>query len=217
MLSNFLGDHGLVGEGLSLGYLLPLPFFCQVEIGGWRVAGHTHEEGSACADEFALANTVYTARLWTSFSTGETSELELGGSAGIGNGSHYLEHQDDVKIYGLDLTYKLWPSSYERLIFQNELLYLVRQVPVGELKRYGFYNYLGYRLSKYYDVGLRYDWTENAFPENETTSKISGIFTNNLTEMTKIRLQYSYNIEAGSHEVYLQLVFGIGPHTHPLQ
>ena len=217
VLTNFFGEHGLVGEGAVLGYLLPLPVFVQIDLGAWRVAGHTHEAGSSCGNDFSLANIVYTGRLWSSFSTGETSELELGGSVAAGNGAHYLEHQDEAKVYGLDLTFKLWPSSFERLIFQNEYLYLVRLVPVGELKRGGFYSYLGYRFNKNFEAGLRYDYTENAFPENETLSKTSCILTNNLTEMTKLRLQYGYNNEANSHEVSLQLVFGVGPHSHPLQ
>ncbi|MEW6685809.1 MAG: hypothetical protein AB1393_06340 [Candidatus Edwardsbacteria bacterium] len=218
VLTNFFGNHGLVGEGVSLGYLLPLPFFAQIDASAWRVASEQHhEEGVEEPEEFGLADEVYTTRLWTSFSLGETSELEIGASGASGKGSHYLEHQDEARVFGLDLTYKLWPSAYKRLAFQNEVLHLIRRTPVGELKRWGFYNYLGFQFNKYWDAGLRYDWSENAFPEKGKTNSFSGIITSHLTETTKIRLQYGYNFELNSHEAFLQLVFGIGPHSHPLQ
>ncbi len=217
-LTNFFGDHGLVGEGVSLGYLFPLPFFAQIDVSAWRVASeHDNYEGEEEPQEFGLADEVYSTRLWTSFALGETSELEIGASGVTGRGSHYLEHQDDAKVVGLDLTYKLWPSTYERLIFQNEVLHLIRNVPAGELKRWGFYNFVGYQLNKYWDAGLRYDWSENAFPEKEHTSGLSAILTNHLTETTNVRFQYSYSFEQISHQAFLQIVFGIGPHSHPLQ
>ncbi|MDI6786168.1 MAG: hypothetical protein QMD92_05600, partial [bacterium] len=32
IITNFFGDHGLVGEGINLSYLLPMPFFAQLDI-----------------------------------------------------------------------------------------------------------------------------------------------------------------------------------------
>ena len=218
VLTNFFGDHGLVGEGATLGYLMPLPIFMQVDIGAWRVESeHHHQEGVEEPAEFGLADEVYSGRLWTSFPLSETTELELGASIATGHGSHYQEHKDNSKVFGTDLTFKLWPSAYERLIFQTEVLNLRREIPVGKLSRWGFYNYLGYQFNKYWDAGLRYDWSENAFPENEKTNSLSGIITNRLTETTVIRLQCDYNFGLKSYGAFLQLVFGIGPHSHPLQ
>ena len=46
-LTNFLGYHGLVGEGAALNYLFPLPFFLRIEGGAWRMtAGEHHHEPS---------------------------------------------------------------------------------------------------------------------------------------------------------------------------
>jgi len=217
-LTNFFGEHGLVGEGVTLGYLMPLPLFMQIDIGAWRLEGkHHHEEDEEKSLTFDLADEVYTGRLWSSFPLGETSELELGASVAAAHGSHYQEHQDNAKVFGVDLTFKLWPSTYERLIFQNEIFNLHREIPVGKLNRWGFYSYLGYQFNKYWDAGLRYDWSENAFPENKKTNSLSGIITNRLTETTVIRLQCDYNFGLKSYNAFLQLVFGIGPHSHPLQ
>jgi hypothetical protein len=48
-------------------------------------------------------------------------------------------------------------------------------------------------------------------------SKISGIFTYRMSEATFARVQYGYTPENKSSEVLLQFVYGLGPHTHPLQ
>jgi len=212
VLNKFFGPEGLTGEGGNLSYLLPLPFFLQLDFGAWRML----VDPAQGPDDFAMANIVFSGRLYTSFAPSEDSELEFGASAVTGNGSHYNEYQDDSNIYGLDLTYLLWPSSGQRLIFQNEFLNLVRTIPDGTLQRYGFYSYLGYQPDKYWEFGTRFDVSDNALADNDRTSAIAFILTDKITEMTKLRLQYDYNMQSGAHEVYVQLVFGMGPHTHPL-
>ena len=238
VITNFLGAHGLVGEGADLSYLLPLPVFVQLAVGAWQIPAHEHEPEEVsvagltdsngntideilvpgeCGDEFGFGNEAATARIWSSFSLGNMSELEFGVSGAKGNGSHYSHHQDEAEVSGADITLKIWPSTFKRIIFQNEFLKLKRTVPVGELNRQGFYSYLGYQLNKYWETGLRYDSSENAFPVIEKTNSVSLVITNKLTETTKIRLQYARNLETDINTGYLQLVFGIGPHTHPLQ
>ena len=219
VLSNFFGpDDGLVGEGAVLNYLFPLPFFLRLEGGVFwvPVEAHDHADGEEPA-EFGMAGKTYTARLWSSFSLGDKAELEIGASGAQGNGSHYLEHTDEAVVAGGDLTLRTWLSTYQRLIFQNEFLYLNRRVPTGTLDRFGAYSYCGFQFDKYWDAGLRYDWSENAFPDKMTSSLISAIGAFRLTETTRFRLQYGFDPDALSHSAALQLVFGIGPHTHPLQ
>ncbi|UCD38607.1 MAG: hypothetical protein JSW54_03760 [Fidelibacterota bacterium] len=218
VLTNFFGEHGLVGEGASLDYLLHLPVFLQLTIGAWRAesAAH-HDEHEEAEKQFSLADEFYTARAWASFPVGMAAELEIGGSGAVGQGAHHEEHKDDVRVMGLDATLKAWPSTYQRLILQGELLQLTRELPGDELTRWGFYTFLGYRFTRYWDAGLRYDWTENALPEREQTQKISAMVTNHLTETTKLRIQYGYCCDEQEHEAVIQLIFGIGPHSHPLE
>ncbi|MDI6766159.1 MAG: hypothetical protein QME52_04980 [Bacteroidota bacterium] len=225
-LTNIFGGHGFNSEGITAEYLLPLPFFTQISMGAWWIAGgHQHAGVDTSAafveepTEFSLANKIIHSRLWTSFSTTENSELEIGGSAAFGNGSHYKDHRDDAKIFGADVTFKYWPSAFERFIFQTEIFNLRRTIPVGELKRWSFYNYAGYKPSKYWEFGVLYDWAENAVPEPEyvKSNALSGIVTNHLTETTMIRLQYGHNFLSKSDAVFLNLICGIGPHSHTLK
>ncbi len=213
VLKSYLGDHGLAGQGVNFSYLLPTSFFLQCDLGGWYVdSEHTHSE-----DILGLSGETYSTRLWSSFEFLENQEFELGLSGVSGYGTHRSEHEDKVKIGGLDLTYRYLGEGLRRLIFQNEFLFLNRKVPVGTLDRWGFYSSLNYRFDKYWDVGLLYNWMETPFPDQEEKSSISGILTRSLTETTKLRLQYKYDTETKDHTVYLQTTFGIGPHAHPLQ
>ncbi len=231
VITNFLGDHGLVGEGISLSYLFPLPFFAQFDLGAWRVPEHHHHDDEENhEEEFSLADEVYTSRLWLSFPLNEKSELEIGASGVTGKGSHYTHHQDDVQVLGMDLTYKFWPSTFSRWIFQNEILYILRDVPIGRIKRIGFYNYLGYKFNKYWQAGIRYDDAKDVLPHedangnpsaeiSEKTKSASAVVTRNLTETTSMRLHYKYYFEGPKdvHEGYFQILFGIGPHSHLLE
>jgi hypothetical protein len=240
VITNFLGEHGLSGDGGEISYLFPLPFFLQIDLGYWWKEPHYHNgyvekdlqtplkdvDGNDIDKilvskeedtEFSLADKIYSNRLWSSFNITKGSELELGFSFVRGMGAHYLEHKDEVEIFGIDLTYKLWISSFKKLIFQTEGLIATRDVPIGTLQRYGYYNYLGYQMTKYLLLGVRYDWSENIFPQKETNSSLSAIVTRNLTETTRVCLQYKRLFEQEVDEGYVQLIFGLGPHSHPLK
>lgn len=224
VVRKFLGEHGLVGDGLCLSYSLPLPFFSQLDIGVWQVPTSSHHEETEVHTHASenLTGEVYTGRLWLSFPIRVKSELEIGVSA-LHKGNHHHLHEDEIKIVGGDLTYKLWPSAHTRFIVQNEFFYLVRNNSDEEIKKWGFYTFAGYKFNKYWSVGVRYDNVEDtsSYKEDhaEPTRAVSTILTRYLTETTFLRCQYKYHFEEKKdvHEGYLQLVFGIGPHSHPLE
>ncbi|MFC1520979.1 TonB-dependent receptor [Elusimicrobiota bacterium] len=219
VITNFLGEHGLVGEGASLNYLAPLPFFAQIEAGAWTVPdAHSHTEDEHSSD-FSLANKVYTGRAWTSFAATGKSELEISGNFAKGSGSHFDDHLDKTRAWGSDLTFKFWPSAYGRLIVRNEWIYLERRVPVGKLRRHGFYSFANYRFDKYWDIGARYDYADNALPARVTDRSASAAIAYHFTETTLARAQYKRKFlnPSDTHEAYLHFIFGIGPHSHQLE
>jgi hypothetical protein len=223
VITNFLGEHGLVGQGAVLSYLLPTKKFLQLDLGTWYVEGHHHEEEEPECTEFSLADKVHTAKLWNSYPLTDISELEIGLNFAKGKGAHFKEHKDNAEVYGIDLTYKKFPHAHKKILLQNEFFWLKREVPLGKIKRFGFYSFANYKINKYYEFGIRYDNTEDAFPHqdsvniSEKSETVSFIATRNLTETTKLRLQYKYDIENRNNTTYLQLQFGIGPHSHPLE
>jgi len=239
VLTNFLGEHSLNPQGGTLKYLLPLPFYAQLQAGAWQGAPHEHhvdgERTTEVTDtsnnnvdvilapedssEFSPADKIYTSRLNASFPLSAGAELELGTSFLKSKGSHYEHHKDNVKIAGADFTLKFWPTTYKRLTLQGEYMHLIRSVPVGNLKRDGLYAFANYRHSKYWDFGARFDYAENAFPDVTFERDYSLIATRHLTETTTLRAQYKYINLSGdkAKEGWVQLIFGLGPHSHELE
>ncbi|MBI4669469.1 MAG: hypothetical protein HY747_09875 [Elusimicrobia bacterium] len=236
-ITNFFGDHGLVGQGGTLSYLFPLPFYMQLEGGAWSMEGHHHHPSETAevldtslnpvnafieteSEEFSLADKAYTGRLRTSFAPTKKTEFELGSSVAKGKGAHFSHHKDNAIVFGADLTLRAWPTAYRRWIFQNEWFYLKREVPVGKLYRNGAYSYLNYRFTKYWDAGVRWDYAEGAFPVNEIERAVSGIVHYHLTETSMLGVQYKKRYLENNKEVneaWLRLAFGIGPHSHELE
>ncbi|MBN2755322.1 MAG: hypothetical protein JXR81_10755 [Candidatus Goldbacteria bacterium] len=218
---SFLGEHSLAGDGASIDMLLPLPFFINVQAGIYRVSSaHSHEEAEESEEHhhaFSPAGEIYNARVWSSFAPAESAEIELGLSGLKGTGAHYLEHMDRIQMTGADFTFKFWPSAYSRLMVLAEAVYLKREVPPGTFESWGAYAYLGYRIDKQWEAALKYDWSETPGPEKTKKSVFSVIASNYMTESLKLRAEYSYSPEAQEHTGMLKVIFGIGPHTHPLQ
>lgn len=217
--SGFLGGHGLNGDGASVEALLPLPVFLNVQAGIWRTPeAHHEEEGEEHHhDAFSPAGELYNLRLWSSFEPAEKTELEFGLSGLKGTGSCHEDHMDRIVMLGADLTLKMWLSAYSRFMVMAEAMYLERQVPPGTFGSIGAYLYAGLRLDKNWEAGLRYDWAETPGPARDKHSNISLIASNYITESFKIRAEYAYSPEEEAHTGMIKAVFGIGPHTHPLQ
>lgn len=212
VLESYLGDHGLRGQGANLSYLLPLPFFAQADFGAWYVDGDSH--GHHDHDDLGMEGKTFSTRLWSSFPLSPDQELEVGFS---GLRGYDADHKDRMHVGGLDFTYRMLGPGLQRLLYQSELLLVHRDISGGDINRFGMYHHLNYRFDKFWDVGLRFDWMETPFRDKATEYAISGMVTRSLTESTKLRLQHTYDMADDEHTVYLQAVFGIGPHSHPLE
>lgn len=221
--AGYFGGHGMIGNGVSVNYLFPLSFFLQGSVGYRVLEDHECEGGSH--HTFAPTSNAFNARLWSSFPVGESNELEIGGSYLRAKGPHHsdsAEDVDDINVYGLDLTLKNAGSGFRRLLLRNEIYFLHRdRVKPGvideEWWRKGLYSLLNCRFNQYWDAGIRYDWFEDAGMDEETNAAFSLFATRSLTETTKLRAQASYHAEENDWRFYVQALFGIGPHAHPLE
>jgi hypothetical protein len=75
-------------------------------------------------------------------------------------------------------------------------------------------------LNRYHEIGARGDYTQFPFPIEGREWGVSAWYTRYLTEQTSVRLQLKHGDrpEDGSfNEVFLQFLFGFGPHSHLLQ
>lgn len=216
VVTHFLGEEGTAAEGVSLDWLVPAPFFLQLDVGVWQqTAGHTHEEGES-EPAFVWSDWLTHARLWSSVAPVDTMEFELGVSYLMGKGPEFKEEKDDAMLLGVDMTYRIW-DGVARWIVQGEVFSLNRVVDDTAFNRFGGYGYLGYRPDRYWDYGVRIDHSQSAALAAVTTRTISLLGTYQLTETSKMRVQYSHDLVADNHGVYAQMVFGMGPHSHVLQ
>jgi len=231
-LRAFLGADGLNTNGAIFSYLFPSRsnLFARAELGLWDIKAPALEarlRGGGRAgpvDEEALGpgidNTLRTARLWLSKALGEAAELELGSSYAWGKAPEEGGRRDQIDLLAFDVTYRRWPGTFSRIMLQGEYLSHRHDAVGGQKRRDGYYLFAGYKPTRYWEYGLRYDLTAFPFPIEGRESSLSAILTNYLNETTFARLQLKHGSRPGKDsfsEIWLQFVFGAGPHAHPLQ
>lgn len=230
VLSTLVAPESLAGQGMNVSYLLPArgKWFAQLDAGLWNSPEETEfgdpsntstiltGPGAAFNDRFG------TARLWTAYSPNANGEVELGFSHAAGKGAlpPGAASLPDVRLSGADLSWRRFQGNNKRLLLRGEYYrHHNRLDGVGDSAD-GFYLLADQRLSAYREYGLRYDWTEYPYAPGLHQSGISGIFTSQLTEQTYLRMQLTHGDrpgKSGVNEVWLQWVWGVGPHTHNLE
>lgn len=208
------GKYGLSGEGAQLSYLLPLPFFSQVELGYWSASKQHANEGVETEIEshgIEYENTLFAARLWNSIDLSDTQELEIGFSKLFGNISA-KSNNEKQELQSLDITFtqKLRDDQFFKV--QAEY-YQSNYGEEGEAreKQNGAYISSLYQINRFYQVGLQFDTLGTHGYEGNTKERLIYALTKQLTDTSKIRLQYNTGKDI-DNTIYLQFIFGIGPH-----
>ncbi|MCS7231552.1 MAG: hypothetical protein RMJ67_05405 [Elusimicrobiota bacterium] len=218
----FFAPDGLLGDGIEVGYLFPLEFFTKINLGVYDLSEkpHLHNHLSNEDSDFYLTGRSFFSKIWFSFPI-RLTELELGLNYILSNGPYYLSHKDEISIYGLDLTLRYLISTYKKIKFQTEIFSVVRQHHHGlddtdhQVNKLGGYFFVEYKISSLWKIGLKYDFVEQILNGNYRC--IDFIITRNLTEESYLRSQYRYEISYNNHIGFLQVVFGLGPHSHMLE
>lgn len=228
----FLGDEGLGGEnGLQLLWLPPLPFYTQfgaevLQGGNDLLFGRDAGSGPHAFSFFVKS----------SFEPTENSTLYLGPSLLFGktkNSNIVADTEFDGRsaLYGMEAVWKWKPGPREGLTLQSEYLFLSQHgdlVGGDALKRHqdGFY-LQGLYQSGRWRFGVRYDMLE-LFSDSfklagveqdlgATPWRVTGAVELNLSEFTRIRLQYNHDVSGrdgrSNDQGILQFLFGIGAHA----
>lgn len=224
VVTAFLGEDGLFIQGGSLTYLFPsTTTFINFEGGRFRVGGQSEDDGTETeAEPPGIDDFVSIGRLSLSRAVNELSEVELGLSALHGSGVDPLNasNRDHVTLTGIDLSYQRWPTAFTKLLLRSEYM-MHRSNPGGKSDtRSGYYLLATYKPGRYWEYGTRYDNTQFPAP---TTGKETGwttFVTKYLNESTYLRGQFKHSdapSTGSANEVFLQMVWGIGPHSHALQ
>jgi hypothetical protein len=191
-------------------------------LGAWQTASEAEDGLGFGAGEMGA----YSARVWLGKELGRDRELELGVSRYQGNGDVEVPPGSGTvlrrkrSLTGVDLTYRSYPSAFRRLILTAELLNHQTRLPGGTSNSLGGFAYAAYRWNKYWEGGIRADYTRFPFPLDSYDWGGSLFLTKYLTEQTSLRLEYQYTrspLLGTGNGIYFQILFGSGPHVHQLQ
>ncbi|MBI3945061.1 MAG: hypothetical protein HY321_04020 [Armatimonadetes bacterium] len=234
---NLVAAEALTGNGVAFSWLAPTrgPIFLRLDAGAYTQAGHSHgdeEEEQGHGDILAgpgasFADKFYTARAWSGLGLGRAGELEAGGSRAGGPASPVVLSETPevlgsrkLRVTGVDLSYRRYGSEARRLLLRAEHLWHRYDSDLGRETTRGYYAFANYRWDKYNDFGLLYDWSGIPEAGGHHESAGSVIYTRQLNERTYARLQWTHGNRPGARgydEGWLQIVWGLGPHTHQLE
>lgn len=201
-----LGGHGLSEDGLSLSWLVPLPWYAEVST---QVLDGDNELFASPDDEDLL----YLVGGRSFWDLGEAATIELGASGAAGTNAH----GEGSSLAGIDLTLKWRPPRQSRdrgLVWQSEYLLARRKHDDETHERGGFYSHLQYQLSRSWWIQGRWDVVGLPRGEERRDWRVSSLLAYTASEFSSLRLQYSRAHLDGDadHQVYLQLNFTIGSH-----
>jgi len=227
MLVNLFGEHPWYDDGGQISVKIPNPLdvYLKTTFGYWngKQLGHDHgddghDHGSSdpavvVPEPVDWRGHVFLSRSVLGFPLGDRLDSRLGYSISWDEGFYTFLHEAD-----LTLTLR-FPGTFRRIKWQNA--FFAADMGVGGYTRYGGYSLLVADLSKNWQAGGRYDQAQvlNAGVTGDELAG-SGFITYYLTHGLYVRGQYRYRktIEnREEHNGYIQLVFGLGPHSHRME
>lgn len=235
----FIGDEGLNEKGVQCTYLPPLPFYTLLGVEVLQGDSPTLFGTNATGGPHA-----FTAFAKFSFDIGDDSAILFGPSIITGKTETDTIRTDSdftgkSTLYEMELTYKWKPSRQQSFTFQSEYMFRtqhgdLRDTGLDTIERLdrqqdGFYAQGVYQRERW-RFGVRYDclgiFKDDHILAGEQQNfggkpwRATGMIEFNLTEFTRLRLQYNHDESLGQGEkdnaVFLQAIFGIGAHAaHP--
>ena len=208
-----LGEEGINEIGVGLAYLLPTPWFSEIQVQFLEGENEALFNGPL-NDDF-----LYLAHLRNLLDITPDLTAELGGSFAYGKNDAINGPYNHTELAGVDLTFKWKPGGRERyraLTWMTEFIHSSR-----DIDKKGLYTLLQYQFARSWWIQGRYDFFtiprdqvggggEVAQDKNRYSALLAHVFS----EFSVLRLQYNYlnQLEADEHQVFLQLNFTFGSH-----
>jgi hypothetical protein len=190
----YLGTDGLRAPGVQVSWLVPVPFFLQLDLEAFSVAAPDAADAPSSFGGGARTDLTYTAALKSFASPSESLSLSGGLSFATGLAGGQLDALGPTNprtfLYGADLYLKWKPPNeaqgYLSLAWTTE--YVVRKL--GRFLDGGLYTQLVARVARQWTVGLREDVLGlPASPVQPLTSKTSLSLGFAATEFARVRAQ----------------------------
>jgi hypothetical protein len=151
---------------------------------------------------------------------GKDRDFELGFSHYQGRGDVVTDGRRMLSLEGMDAVYRSYPGGEKRLWLQMEALVHNTWLDADPKARFGAFLFGAYKWNPFYEFGGRLDWTQYPYGFTGTETAGSLWITKFITEQTSLRAQYTHAVSPGIHsndQIFLQLLFGSGPHSHNIQ
>ncbi len=211
---SLIGQRVFGGEGLNdvtvnAAVLLPTPWFSEITVG---VDRGTNEVVGGSGKPFGFHEMLHWKNM---FDLTYNTSLEIGVSGMTGPNAF----DDRSWVGGVDVTLKTHGRGRHqdnKLIWQNEFLYMSRGGADTDARLGGLYSTIEGALSKRFWLGGRFDYVGLPEPvEGGHTIGATGIFVVTPTEFSAFRIQYQHQWAPDGHHVDSvvgQLNFTIGVH-----
>ena len=215
VLTESFGDHGLVGTGVSIDWLMPSL---------WAHVNELTVEVSNGDNETAFAGSGWerpslVARLKSYWDLSSDAYLEVGLDAAHGAADPGGEHSSD--FLALDATYNWNPAGrtvYRDVTVRGMLLRSRRELGRGDTRvAWGGYLYGQGKLSRRWIAGARVDWVDDQLAAGHRLWGVTPYLTFWQSEFVRLRGQYTYandNVTGVDRRFVLQATFAAGPHKH---
>jgi hypothetical protein len=215
----FFGE-GLAAVGISSSYLLPLPFYLNLDAEvttNWDEAplfGDITESGELQSGG-RRRDLGYLARASTYRDFSESTNLTLGAS--FARGVHDAAGDLSSDVFAADATLR-WKNPrraiYRSVIWQTEAYFTRREEEPGSHKAFGGFSYVEYQFQRRWRTGIRADYVE------DPTEKGGLVYVTFWpSEFSALSAQGRLIRRADGRDdfaAFLKLTFNIGPHgAHP--
>lgn len=238
----FLGGEGLIEKGAQLTYLPPLPVYTLLGVEVLQGENEVMLDPNAKGGPHAFTGYIKSSFDFGSSSSLLFGPYAVAGKTRTDSVADETFFRGDSTILGFEGVYKWKPSRDRGVIVQGEYLWRhqagsLENTGLGTIDRLtrsqdGMYVQSLYQIGRW-RVGARYDrlalfsdtyrlaGTEQDF---DRPWRLTGALEFNPSEFSRIRLQYNYDRSGytstglstngrTNHEVFLQLILGIGAHA----
>ena len=199
-----LGEDGIQEIGFGASYLLPVPFFSEINLQILEGENDTLF-ASTLNDGFA-----YLTKSTNSFDLSDETTMDLGLAYAFGNNSLSGPYRT-TEIFATDLRFKYKPlgrEGYRTTVWQSEFLSSTRE----QIKT-GFYTYLQQQFAKHWWAQGRYShsYQQSDRSDQNQYSLALSYFPSEFLE-TKLEYTHLNQYAADENQLFLRLNFTLGAH-----
>jgi len=236
VLDRFVGGESRA-DGVEVSVLLPIEQYVTLTAGMYNKLGAENDRVSDVVPRGIGAFT-YLGRAATFISLSDAHSIDVGVSYAY-TPKVEIEQKAERHLGGIDITYRYIPLSqagYRGLVWGTEVLFNREKRPIGgfptdptlppptDFRRrdaWGLYTYLEARLTRRFYPGFLFDYAQDIDHALGNTKAYSPYLTIWLSELQRIRLQYTYLDQPGTpqqpaheNQFFLQWTAVLGSHVH---